>query len=176
MSELKKCFSDETRKRMSESAKLRCNDEWRKRRSEALATPLNTDIVKKLYECGCTQDEIAEVMGVSQKVIWRHMKNHGIPVRVAKKRNQFGEKNSSWKGGKAKYQAFHLRVESKYGKAKEYPCSVCGTTDENLSYDWANLTGKYEDIEDYAPMSRSCHTKYDKMRKRWWLECRKKTD
>lgn len=92
MSELKKCFSDETRKRMSESEKLRCNDEWRKRRSEALATPLNTDIVKKLYECGCTQDEIAEVMGVSQKVIWRHMKNHGIPVRAAKKRNQFGEK------------------------------------------------------------------------------------
>lgn len=43
---------------------------------------------------------LAEFLGVSQKVVWRFMKNHGIKARVAAKRNQRGENNSYWKGGK----------------------------------------------------------------------------
>ena len=63
-------------------------------------TNLPVDTVKSMYENGNTQTEIAEFFGVSQKVVWRFMKNHNIKARVAAKRDQRGEKNSSWKGGK----------------------------------------------------------------------------
>lgn len=47
-----------------------------------------------------TQDEIAEKLGTTQKVIWRALKKMGISSRVAKKRDQRGKKNSSWRGGR----------------------------------------------------------------------------
>ena len=43
---------------------------------------------------------------------------------------------------------------------KPFQCSVCGTTNAK-HYDYANLSGRYEDMNDYAPMCRSCHWKYD---------------
>lgn len=160
-----KHFSNETRKKMSVAAKARCTDEWRKKRSDELSTPLDTDAVRNMYESGMTQAEIAECLGVSQKVIWRHMKNHSIKARTPARRNQVGESNHMWKGSAASYKAFHLRVNSERGKAKEYGCSMCGRTDSDVCYDWANLSGNYDDINDYAPMCRSCHRKYDRERK-----------
>ena len=47
-----------------------------------------------------TQKEIADKFGVSQHVIQRAMEKMGINARKAKKRNQFGKNNSSWKGGR----------------------------------------------------------------------------
>ena len=162
-----KCFSDETRRKMSESAKARCTEEWRRARSEALETKLDTKLISTMYESGMTQTEIAAALGTTQKIIWRHMKNHGIKARVAKKRDQTGPRNLMWKGEYASYSAFHLRVYMAKGKASDYGCSVCGKTNKDgTSYDWANLTGRYDDIEDYAPMCRSCHRKYDKGRRR----------
>lgn len=58
------------------------------------------ETVRAMYDSGHTQTEIAEALGVSQKVVWRFMKNHGIKARVACKRDQRGNKNSYWKGGK----------------------------------------------------------------------------
>jgi len=89
------------------------------------------------------------------------MKNNGITARVAAKRNQRAEKNSMWKGDNASYGALHLRVEAKRGKAKDYGCLYCGTKDDSYCYDWANLTGNYCDINDYAPLCRKCHRQYD---------------
>jgi predicted ArsR family transcriptional regulator len=60
----------------------------------------SVETVKAMYESGHTQAEIAEALGVTQKVVWRFMKNHGIKARVAAKRDQRGEKNAYWKGGK----------------------------------------------------------------------------
>lgn len=42
------------------------------------------------------------------------------------------------------------------------PCDVCGTEDKSKSYDWANLTGDYDNPQDFKRMCRSCHWKYDK--------------
>ena len=61
------------------------------------------------------------------------------------------------------YIAFHHRVESKKGKPNQ--CEVCGTIDKNRWYDWANLTGNYNDINDYKRMCVPCHMLYDKKRK-----------
>ena len=69
-----------------------------------------------------------------------------------------GDKNHQWKGDSASKYAFHRRLYSRLGKPSK--CSVCGTTDAE-HYDYANLTGNYEDISDYAAMCRSCHWKFD---------------
>lgn len=117
---------------------------------------------KSLYESGMSQKEIGNTFGVSQKVIYKFFMRHNYKCRVAAKRDQKGIKNTMWKGNSVSYSAFHFRVESIYGKPKK--CSVCGTDDLSKSYDWANLTGKYEDVSDYKRMCRSCHRQYDKNR------------
>lgn len=156
-----KYFSEETKKKMSESAKKRCTPEWKDNMSNKYSTALEKDKVLALYNAGLTQSEIAQSLGTTQKVIWRFMKNNNIKARIPAKRNQYGSNNSSWKGENALYGSFHQRVKYGRGKAKDYGCSVCGTKDNNKSYDWANLTGNYADITDYVPMCRSCHRKYD---------------
>ena len=115
--------------------------------------------LSEMYEAGMSQAEIGVVLGVSQKSIFKAMKRHGISARAAAKRDQRGVNNSSWKGDKAGYAAFHRRLYSKYGKPTK--CTQCGTEDSK-HYDYANLTGNYQDLDDYAAMCRSCHWKYDK--------------
>lgn len=118
---------------------------------------------EQLLKCYCvdgmTQTECASKFNVSQKRIYTAMRYFGIAARVAAKRNQRGENNDSWKGDKAGKQAFHRRLYARYGKPVK--CSTCGTQDKSKSYDYANLTGSYHDMDDYRPMCRSCHWKYD---------------
>lgn len=47
-----------------------------------------------------SQAEIGEMFGFSQHKVWRDLKRMGINSRTAVKRNQLGENNSSWKGGR----------------------------------------------------------------------------
>ena len=61
------------------------------------------------------------------------------------------------------YAALHYRVYTIYGNPKK--CDVCNLKDKNRKYHWANLTGKFEDIDDYKRMCISCHRKYDNKRK-----------
>jgi hypothetical protein len=58
----------------------------------------------------------------------------------------------------ASNDAFHRRLYSRHGKPCK--CAKCGTATAR-HYDYANLTGRYEDVDDYAPMCRSCHWKFD---------------
>ncbi len=109
-----------------------------------------------------SQVEVAEALGVTQKVIWKLMKNHHLPKRPRVKRNQVGPANASWKGDQAQYQALHIRVQVARGAPKY--CSTCGRTDD-IRYEWANLTGRYDDVDDYARMCVSCHRKFDKRRR-----------
>lgn len=114
--------------------------------------------VRALYESGMTQHEVAIATGLTQKVVWNLMRRSGIAARVAAKRDQYGVNNASWKGDSATRVAFHRRLYAKHGKPVQ--CSVCGTRTARV-YDYANLTGKYHDLNDYAPMCRSCHSVYD---------------
>ena len=107
-------------------------------------------------------NEIAEKLNTTQKVIYNIFKRNNYKCRVAAKRDQFGDKNSSWKGNDVTYSAFHYRVQSKRGVANK--CEVCGRSDNKTVYDWANISGNYEDIYDYNMMCRKCHRKYDKSR------------
>lgn len=125
----------------------------------SLFSGIDFNQVKILYESGMTQTEIAKKFGVSQKMIYGIFKRNGYKCRIAAKRDQRGSKNHSWKGKSATYSALHYRVQSVKGKA--YKCEECGRSDSDIKYDWANQTGKYNDIEDYKMMCRSCHFKKD---------------
>lgn len=120
--------------------------------------------VKRLYESGMTQSEIAEATNLSQKIIFNVMRRHNIKTRVPYKRNQQGNSNHMWKGDKASYTALHFRVENQLGKPSH--CDECGSSDPNKRYEWANLTGKYDDISDYKRMCVGCHRRYDNQRRK----------
>ena len=63
--------------------------------------PFSEDELNDAYtNKGMSQAEIAEAFGTTQKVVWLAMKKMGIPARVARKRNQLGENNTAWKGGR----------------------------------------------------------------------------
>lgn len=74
-------------------------------------------------------------------------------------RGQMGDAHPLWTGDDASYAAQHARVHAARGTASE--CSRCGRSDDGVRYDWANLTGDYNDIWDFAPMCRPCHGAYD---------------
>lgn len=127
------------------------------------ATPIpDKKVLIDLYNSGKTQKEVGLELGVSQKVIFSWFRKLNIISRIPVKRNQIGSNNSSWKGNDATYAAFHKRVESVRGKPMI--CMACGTQESNR-FEWCNLTGKYEDTNDYMRMCCSCHRKYDKNRK-----------
>jgi predicted transcriptional regulator len=115
--------------------------------------------VAEMYARGMTQSEIGQELGVTQKAVWGFMKRHGIGARVAVKRNQIGERNSTWKGSAVTYKAAHNRVYAARGRPQY--CEHCQTTEANRRYEWANLTGKHHDPADYARLCRSCHCKFD---------------
>lgn len=125
----------------------------------AKPAPPKEDLERLYYKDNKTQTEIAVVYGVTQKMVFGWFRRLGIKSRVAAKRNQRGQNNSSWKGDKATYAAYHYRVKSSRGKADH--CEVCGRSDNQVKYDWANLSGRYDDIDDYMMMCRPCHFKRD---------------
>ena len=122
-------------------------------------SPELVDRVEELYSSGLTQAEVANAVGLTQKVIWRLMKNHSIAARVAAKRDQLGTNNHMWAGQSAGYQALHLRVAQLRGKPTS--CARCPQNDPDVRYEWASLTGKYEDPSDYERMCLPCHRRYD---------------
>lgn len=128
----------------------------------ALPTPPKKDLENLYHTQGMSQVEIGKNYGTTQKVVFSWFKKLGIKSRVAFKRNQRGPNNHYWKGDEATYAAFHHRVESQRGKPKL--CMVCGNLNAPV-YEWANLTGRYEDVNDYTRMCRPCHRAYDKNRK-----------
>jgi hypothetical protein len=70
-----------------------------------------------------------------------------------------GENHPRWVGLEGGYKTKHDRVKAVRGKAGH--CSKCGLADPAITYHWANLTGDYDDIWDFAPMCPACHGAYD---------------
>lgn len=128
-------------------------------------SPVSKEELTRLYWTeGKSQREIATQLGLSQKSVLGAMKRLGIQRRKAAKRLQAGAANTGWKGKSAGYQAKHTRIQRALGTPQK--CEVCATTDTSKTYDWANLTGNYDDPKDYRRMCRSCHRRYDNARKR----------
>lgn len=70
-----------------------------------------------------------------------------------------GPKHFKWRGDKAGYMALHARLSRRRGKPKY--CENCDLKDPRKRYEWANLNGKFADINDYKRMCVPCHRKFD---------------
>jgi hypothetical protein len=118
--------------------------------------------VRELYASGRTIREIADLIEPGHKVqtiVERHIQVRRAPIP----RDQAGERNGAWRSDSAKYAAFHLRVQVARGKPQL--CARCDTTDRDTRYEWANLTGRYEDVDDYERMCVTCHRRFDAQRR-----------
>lgn len=124
---------------------------------------LNVHDVRLLYMSNYSQDEVAQLLGTSQRVIYRFMLKHHIPARPAIKRFQCGSANAYWSGDSVGYKGAHNRVEAVRGRPRL--CVECKTTSASR-YEWANLTGNYKDPHDYKRLCRSCHIRFDNSRRR----------
>ena len=124
--------------------------------------PEIVQLVRDLYESGLTVAEVQRRLPKgfqAQNIIRRYQ----IPTRPLGKRDQVGPANSSWRGNAAGFAALHLRVKAARGKPSR--CACCDTTDPSVRYHWANLTGHYEDVYDYARLCASCHLRLDARRR-----------
>jgi hypothetical protein len=107
-----------------------------------------------------TLSEIGKESGVSAATVMRALIATGILRRGPRdKNNKRGQTNGNWKGEKAKYSALHKRLYKILGKADR--CEECGIDDDKTVYNWANLTGKVDDPNDYASLCRKCHMHLD---------------
>jgi hypothetical protein len=81
-------------------------------RSKSLEDPLNakSDEVIAFYRSGNTLDETAQYFGCSYKIIRNILIRNKIPRRVAAKRDQFGKKNSTWKGGRSRTRDGYISI------------------------------------------------------------------
>lgn len=109
-----------------------------------------------------TLAEVGQKIGISKRSVHRVMQAHDIPRRSCAKRNQSGPANPRWKGPSAGYNALHQRVEAARGKPKR--CDRCGLGDPKARYEWANLTGRYDDVADFERMCVRCHRQFDNKR------------
>lgn len=116
------------------------------------------ELEKLYFEKDMSQKEIATEYGCSLKKVQGTLRRLGIKPKRQIKRNQFGKNNSSWKGENATYKALHYRVNNVRGQAKK--CEDCGT-ETAKRYEWANVSGKYSDVQDYKRLCKSCHSKFD---------------
>lgn len=125
-----------------------------------MSTADQVEAVRHLYvDLRTTLVEVGTKLGVSKKAVLRIMQQHGIPRRSCGKRNQSGSANPRWKGSEAGYGALHQRVEKVRGRPAG--CERCGKDDPTARYEWANLTGRYDDVDDYERMCVECHRRYD---------------
>lgn len=111
--------------------------------------------LETLYKKGFTIAQIAIVLRVPAGVIQHRMVILGIERRPPAHLAPGNFKSDN----KVTYGTFHMRVRKQRGTPQK--CEVCGRTDPEATYDWANLTGNYVDVNDYKRMCRSCHLLYD---------------
>lgn len=98
--------------------------------------------------------ELANKLGRTKQFICRQAKKLGLT-------DLCHDKSYFYKYDGNQYFHNHGTVRRKRGTPSY--CEICGSyNDASKFYEWANLTGKYDDINDYKRMCRNCHRKYDK--------------
>lgn len=128
--------------------------------------PELVETVRRLYvDEGLTQCQVAAEIEASPSVVERIMKRYGIPSRKlsdypSKTR---GPNHGGWRTENIQYGTLHYRVYASRGKPSE--CTVCRINDPDRRYEWANLTGDYENVQDYARMCVPCHRSFDRQRR-----------
>jgi len=116
------------------------------------------ELLRKEYESYKNRgnlESLAQKMGRTKQFICRQARILGLT-------NQKSSRPYAEKEGSNPYAKLHARVRALRGSP--HKCEICGEGDPRKHYDWANMTGDYENPEDYKRMCRPCHRKHDKGR------------
>lgn len=100
-----------------------------------------------LYESGMTYKEVSEFLGVSFSIV----QEIGLLLGISRPRRHSGKPVKTYRGK-------HKRVENLRGKPRL--CENCGTTTA-MRYEWANVSGNYDDPNDFIRLCVLCHRKRD---------------
>lgn len=76
-----------------------------------------------------------------------------------------GPAHPHWVGDDVGYQGLHTRLQKGRGPASAHACSHADETCKG-PLDWANVSGEYRGTEDFFPLCRSHHIRYDRARVR----------
>lgn len=154
-------FSAEHKLKLSQSAKTRWSDPAERERFST-SLPLK-EVIEFYFSEG--MGKTAERFAVSKPIIRNFLIRNGIEINQPGCRiHKIGPDHPQWKGDKAGYHALHARVSKQRGKPKH--CDLCDTTSPRKRYGWANMTGKYNDVNDYIRVCHKCHrrVKWNKAR------------
>lgn len=69
-----------------------------------------------------------------------------------------GKMRAFWNGDRNSYWRIHRMVRKERGSPSK--CEFCKSTTKSR-YDWANVSGDYENVKDYIRLCRTCHLQYD---------------
>lgn len=125
--------------------------------------PLPHDEIIQRYQAGESLKVIARDYNVTSTTVSSRLKSLGVARRkCGTVGHAIGEEAHKWKGQSASYIALHMRVYKLKGQPTY--CEICERNQPNgtkRTFEWANLTGRYDDVEDYARMCISCHRTFD---------------
>lgn len=107
--------------------------------------------VRAAHAAGASLREIAAACEISHTQVRNIV--HGLKT---------GTSGARFPGSDELYRRLHQRVARLRGRPQR--CERCGREGPGTVYDWANLTGLYEDVDDYERMCRRCHKAYDRQR------------
>lgn len=72
------------------------------------------------------------------------------------------DKNPNWKGRGVSYKGVHRYIETNYGKASDFICSMCLGASGSKTKNWSNIDHKYtRDRDKWAVLCKKCHSRYD---------------
>ena len=112
----------------------------------------------------CNKVRPHEAKGLCQSCYTRWRREGFAGDGPSPPKNQGGQRGSdhgNWRGPRATITAKHYRVRTVRGR----PSSCVWGCEGAWRYEWANLTGDYDDVWDYAPMCVRCHRRYDMARR-----------
>lgn len=143
------------------SRKFCSNDCAHKSRLHPMA---DQDLIRRMYEAGSAQREIAEALRISLKAVQSALRHAGVQPRRAIKRDQWGDRNSNWRGDAVGYKGAHYRVRRVRGAPRQ--CEHCGAQPPQAKMEWASISRRYHDPFDYKSLCIPCHRAWDAERDR----------
>lgn len=141
------------------------SEEWRRKISEAHKGKPKLRLRTGVYKtCKCgevfyvtkTKDEdLKRGKYCSRKCSYKYQRHINGISHAMRGENHWNRKEN------AGYKALHLRVQQERGKA-----SVCVDCSSTKRVEWANLTGRYDDVWDYKQLCKKCHHAFDGVNKK----------
>lgn len=75
-----------------------------------------------------------------------------------------GAAHPNWSGDGVGYGGLHIRVRKVRGTPDSYSCRHADDTCKG-PMDWANISGKYRGVDDFVPLCRSHHIRFDRRKR-----------